>query len=188
LIVDFLLSKDGLRVAKVDLVMTGVRMGFGPGGFAARGADELSGEVHLALADLAKALARPELLDQVLGGVAGLARPEIGLVDGEEPGSIRLVGSVDAMGRRIPIRASTRVSIERNRLVFAATHLEGVPLLRSLPVQLFDLALPLSLPAGLEFTGVTTQPGHVVITFTGRDFTFGPATAPTVPAVPPVPK
>ena len=176
--VDFLISKDGLRLAQVDVAITGMRMAVGATGFVPRSADQLSGEVHIALADLARALARPELVDQVLGGVAGLARPDIELVNGEEPGSIRIVGSVEAMGRRIPIRASTRVSIDRNRLVFAATLIEGVPLLRALPVQLFDLALPLTLPAGLEFTGVTTRPGHVVIRFEGRDFQFTAAETP----------
>ncbi|MGN6609730.1 MAG: LmeA family phospholipid-binding protein [Jatrophihabitans sp.] len=172
MIVDFLISKDGLRLAEVDLRISGVRMAYGPTGFVPRSADLLHGEVHIALSDLARALARPEPVDQLLGGVAGLARPEINLVDGDEPGSIRVVGSVEVMGRRIPITAATRVSIVRNRLTFAATQLEGLPLLRSLPVQPFDLALPLTLPAGLEFTGVTTRPGHVVLTLEGRDYQF----------------
>lgn len=171
--IDFLISKDGLRVAELDLAITGVRMAFQAGEFVPRSADLLSGEVHLAFADLARALARPEVVDQLIGGIAGLARPELALVNGEEPGSVRLVGSVEAMGRRIPLRASTRVSIERNRLIFAASMIEGVPLLRALPLQLFDLALPLSPPAGLTFTGVTTRPGHVVLAFEGRDFVFG---------------
>jgi hypothetical protein len=171
-IIDFLISKEGLRIAKVNVQMTGIRMGRGPAGFVARGADQLTGTLHLSLGDLSAALARPEIVDQLLGGVAGLARPDVQLRNGEDEGSIRVIGSVEAMGRRIPIRASTRVSVQNNRLVLAATHLEGVPFLGSLPVQLFDIVLPLALPAGLEFTGVTTEPGHVVVAFEGQDLSF----------------
>jgi hypothetical protein len=171
-IIDFLLSKDGLRLAKVDLALSGVRMGRAGTAFAPQVVDEVTGEVHLALADLGRALARPEIVDQLVGGVAGLARAEIEMRDGEEPGTVRLVGSVEAMGRRVAVRASTRLSVDRDRLVFGATHLEGIPLLGSLPVQPFDLVLPLALPPGMHFTGVTTQPGIVVLAFAGRDVAF----------------
>jgi hypothetical protein len=171
-IIDFLISKEGLRIARVDLSMTGIRMARGPVGFVPQGADLLTGTIHLALGDLSAALARPEIVDQLLGGVAGIARPDIQFRNGEEDASIRIVGSVEAMGRRIPIRASTRVSVTKNRLVLAATHLEGLPLLGTLPVQLFDIVLPLTLPAGLIFTGVTTEPGHVVVAFEGKDVSF----------------
>lgn len=173
MIIDFLISKEGLRVAKVDVAMTGIRMAHGPAGFVPRGADQLTGAVHLALQDLSAALARPEIVDQLIGGVSGLARPDIELRNGEEEGSIRIVGSIETMGRRIPIRASTRVSVTRDRLVLAATHIEGLPIVGSVPVQLFDIVLPLTLPAGLTFTGVTTEPGHVVIAFEGQDVEFG---------------
>jgi hypothetical protein len=172
-IIDFLISKEGLRIAKVDVAMTGIRMTRGASGFVPRTADVLTGTVHLALSDMSAALARPEIVDQLLGGVSGLARPEITFHNGEDEGSIRIVGSVETMGRRIPIKASTRVSVTNNRLVLAATHLEGLPIIGSVPVQLFDIVLPLTLPAGLTFTGVTTEPGHVVIAFEGADVALG---------------
>jgi len=172
-IIDFLISKEGLRVAKVDMSMTGIRLAHGPHGFIPRTADVLTGAVHLSLTDLSGALARPEIIDQFLGGVAGLARPDIKLTNGEEEGSIRVTGSVETMGRSIPIKASTRVSVSGNRLVLAATHLEGLPLIGSVPLQLFDIVLPLSMPPGLNFTGVTTSPGHVVIAFEGSNIVIG---------------
>jgi hypothetical protein len=172
-IIDFLISKEGLRVAKVDISMSGIRLAHGPSGFVPRTADELTGAVHLSLHDLSNVLARPEIVDQFLGGVSGLARPDISLFNGEEEGSIRIVGSIETMGRRIPIKASTRVSVTGNKLVLAATHLEGLPIIGTVPVQLFDIVLPLSMPPGLNFTGVTTAPGHVVIAFSGTDIVIG---------------
>jgi len=174
-IIDFLFSKEGLRVAQVDVSMTGMRMGRGRSGFVPQGCDNLTGAVHLALADLSAALIRPEIIDQLLGGVSGIARPEISLVNGEEENSVRVVGSVETMGVRIPIRASTRVSVSNNRLVLAATQVEGLPILGRLPVQLFDIVLPLTLPAGLTFTGVSTAPGQVIVNFEGKDVQFAPA-------------
>ena len=70
--------------------------------------------------------------------------------------------------------ASTRISLTGNRLVLSATRLEGLPIFNSLPLQLLDLELPLNLPLGLTFTGVTTEPGCLLLGFEGSDVNFDP--------------
>jgi hypothetical protein len=170
-IIDYLLSKDGLRVAQVEVSMTGMRLTRGASGLVPRTADEVTGTLRLTLADLSAAVARPEIIDQILAGVPGIARPEITFENAED-GGVRIVGSVEAMGRRIPIRASTRVRVAKNRLIVSATHLEGLPVIGALLVQVLDLELPLNLPLGLSFTGVTTEPGCLVLGFEGHDLTF----------------
>ncbi|HEX3336458.1 MAG TPA: DUF2993 domain-containing protein [Jatrophihabitans sp.] len=168
MLIDYLFSKDGLRIAKVDVSISGVRLARGPGGLSPQTAESLTGALHLTLADLSAALARPEIVDQVLAGVPGIARPEITFVN-DEDGGIRIVGSVEAVGRRIPITATTRVRVSNNRLIVSATQLRGVPLLGALPMQLLDLELPISLPRGMTFTNVTTEPGSLVLHFEGHD-------------------
>ncbi|MEO9109292.1 MAG: DUF2993 domain-containing protein [Jatrophihabitantaceae bacterium] len=162
------MSKDGLRIDQVNVSLTGIRVTRGPGGFAPHSAERLEGTLRLSFSDITAALARPEILDQLLVGVAGIAKPEITLVNGKD-GGVKIVGSVEAFGRRIPIRASTRVRVENNLLLVSATHLEGLPLLRAIPLQLLDVVLPLKLPAGLAFTDVTTETGCFVLSFEGVD-------------------
>jgi hypothetical protein len=168
LIIDLLVSKDGLRLDEVDVTLTGVRVVRTPDGYAAQTADRLTGRLRLQFVDLAAALVRPELFDQLLGGVTGLAKPDVALVNGED-GGVRLVGSIEALGMRIPIRASTRVHVANNRLILTATQLEGLPMLRAIPLQLVDLVLPLAMPAGLTLTGVSTETGCFVLAFEGTD-------------------
>jgi len=174
-IIDLLMSRSGLRLDTVDVRLTGVRIVRGNGGFMARVAEHLEGSLRLDFADLTAALARPEMLDQLLAGVAGIARPEIQLVNGEN-GGVRIVGSVEALGRRIPLQASTRVRIEGNQVVVSATHLEGLPLIRMIPLQWLDLVLPLSLPVGIALTEVTTEEGHFKIGFEGFEVPLTPLT------------
>jgi hypothetical protein len=76
-IIDYLLSKDGLRLDEVDVTLAGVRLGRGPGGFVAQSASEITGTLRVTLADLSAAIARPEVIDQLLLGVPGIARPEV---------------------------------------------------------------------------------------------------------------
>lgn len=161
-----LMSKDGLRIDQVDISLIGIRLARGPGGFTPQFAERLEGTLQISFTDLTAALARPEILDQLLSGVAGIAKPEITLVNGRD-GGVKIVGSVEAFGRRIPITASTRVRVENNLLLVSATHLEGLPLLRAIPLQLLDVVLPLKLPAGLAFTDVTTETGCFVLSFEG---------------------
>lgn len=168
MIIDYLLSKDGLRVDHVDVSMSGIRLVRGPSGLVPHFADKLTGTLRLTLADLSAALARPEIVDQILGGVPGIARPEITFANGAD-GGIRIVGSVEALGRRIPITASTRVRVAKNRLVVSAIRLEGLPFLGAIPIQMLDLELPLNLAPGLTFTGVTTEPGCLILSFEGHD-------------------
>jgi hypothetical protein len=172
-IIDLLMSKDGLRLQSVDVKLSGVRVVRGNGGFMARVAERIDGSLRLYFDDLTAALARPEIVDQLMAGVAGLARPEITLANGEN-GSVRLIGSVEALGRRIPITTSTRVHIDGNRLVISATHLEGLPLLRAIPLQLLDLVLPLSLPQSIRLTEVTTAEGCFIVGFEGTDVPLTP--------------
>lgn len=175
MIIDLLMSRSGLRLDTVDVRLTGVRVVRGNGGFMARVAEDLEGSLRLHFADLTAALARPEVLDQLLAGVAGIARPEIKLVNGDN-GGVRIVGSVEALGRRIPLQASTRVHIEGNQVVVSATHLEGLPLIRMIPLQWLDLVLPLSLPVGIALTEVTTEEGCFKISFEGHDVPLTPLT------------
>ena len=77
--------------------------------------------------------------------------------------------SVEALGRRIPITAHTRVRVSNSRLVVSPMRIQGLPLIGSLPMQLPDLELPLGLPLGLVFTEVTTEPGMLVLRFEGKD-------------------
>lgn len=175
MIIDLLMSRSGLRLDTVDVRLTGVRIVRGNGGFMARVAEHLEGSLRLHFTDLTAALARPEVLDQLLAGVAGIARPEIKLVNGDN-GGVRIVGSVETLGRRIPLQASTRVHIEGNRVVVSATHLGGLPLIRMIPLQWLDLVLPLSLPEGIALTEVTTEEGCFKISFEGNDVPLTPLT------------
>lgn len=166
MIIDYFLSKDGLRVDRVDLALHGMRMARGDAGFVPQVADRITGTIRLTLADLSAALARPEIINQLLLGIPGIARPEVSLVNGED-GGLRLVGSVEALGRRIPLSASTRVHVANNKLVVSTIRLEGLPFLGALAVPTLELQLPLNLPLGLTFTDVTTEPGCVVLAFEG---------------------
>jgi hypothetical protein len=176
-IIDYLISKDGVRVDQVDVSFSGVRLGRGSAGFGPQSADEVTGTLRVTLADLSAALARPEIVNQLLAGVPGIARPEVTLANGED-GGIRIVGSVEALGRRIPITAATRIRVVKDRLVVSPVRLQGLPFLAALPLQLPDLELPISLPLGLTFTDVTTEPGCLVLHFAGHDLSFSPPAEP----------
>ena len=168
LIIDYLISKDGLRLHAVDVSMHGIRLVRGPSGLVPASAERVDGSLRLTLGDLSAALARPELVDQLFAGLPGIARPEL-TFDNDADGGIRITGSVEALGRRIPISASTRVRVANDRLVVAATSLEGLPLLKAIPVQLLDLELPIALPLGLRFTDVRSEEGALVLFFEGHD-------------------
>ncbi len=172
MIIEFLMSKDGLRVDNVDVSLHGIRFARSGGGLQPQLADEVTGAVRLTLADLAAAFARPEILNQLLAGVSGIARPEIGLSDAGD-GTIKLTGSIELMGRRFPLTAFTRLSINDNRVLVSATQLEGLPMLGSLTSRLPSVALPLTLPAGLEFTEVGCVDDAVVVGFAGTDVPLG---------------
>jgi hypothetical protein len=176
-IIDYLLSKDGLRLDQVDVSLHGVRLGRAARGFVAQTAAEISGTLRVTLADLSAAIARPEIVDQLLLGVPGIARPELSFVNGaadpDDPnGGIRIVGSVEALGRRIPITATTQVRVAADRFIVSPVRLEGLPLIGAFPIQLPDLEIPANLPLGLRFTGVTTEPGYILLTFSGTDVAF----------------
>ncbi len=168
MLIDYLISKDGLRLDHVELFVSGIQLGRGPNGFVAETAAEFTGTMRVLLTDLSAAIARPEVVDLLVAGVPGIARPEVTFANDPE-GGIQIVGSVEAMGRRIPITAHTRVRIANSRLVVSPTRIRGLPLIGSLPVQLPDLELPLGLPLGLQFTEVTTEPGCLLLRFEGRD-------------------
>jgi hypothetical protein len=180
MLIDYLISKDGLRVETVDVTVTGLRFARRPSGFVPRSAERLSGTFRVALTDLSAAIARREVIDVLLAGVPGIARPELSLAN-DDTGGIRIVGSVEAMGRRIPITAHTRVRIANSQLVVSPLRIEGLPLIGRLPVQMPDLEFPLNLPLGLRFTEVTTDPGHLLLRFEGEDVSFpdGNVMAPT---------
>jgi hypothetical protein len=187
-LIDYLISKDGLRLDSVEVTVSGLRLGRAAPGFVAETADEVHGTMRVLLADLSAAITRPEVVDLLIAGVPGLARPEVSLANDPE-GGIRIVGSVEAMGRRIPVTAHTRVRVANSRLVVSPMRLQGLPFIGSLPVQLPDLELPLGLPLGLRFTEVTTEPGCLVLRFEGRDVRLRdrPAEPPAPPAEPPKP-
>jgi len=170
-LIDYLISKDGLRLERVDIAISGLRLsrgGSGSSAFVAERADELSGTFRVLLTDLSAAIARPEVVDLLVAGIPGIARPEVAFAN-DPDGGIRIVGSVEALGRRIPITAHTRVRVSNRRLVVSPMRIQGLPLIGSLPVQLPDLELPLGLPLGLVFTEVTTEPGVLVLRFEGKD-------------------
>lgn len=171
MLIDYLISKEGLRLERVDIAVSGLQLRRGGGGgsaFVAERADELSGTFRVLLSDLSAAIARPEVVDLLVAGIPGVARPEVTFAN-DPDGGIRIVGSVEAMGRRIPITAHTRVRVSNSRLVVSPMRIQGLPFIGSLPVQLPDLELPLGLPLGLVFTEVTTEPGALVLRFEGRD-------------------
>ncbi len=171
MLIDYLLAKDGLRLDRVDVTMRGIRLARDGSGFGPQSAQEITGTLRVTLADLSAAIARPEIVNQLLLGVPGIARPELSFANGED-GGVKIVGSVEALGRRIPITASTRVRIGKRRLVVAPLRLEGLPLIGAFPLQLPELELPVNLPYGLTFTDVTTEPGALLLTFSGTDVTF----------------
>lgn len=168
MLIDYLLAKDGLRVDRVDISVSGARLAKDGSGLVPRSADRVEGTLRVTFSDLSAAIARPEIVNQLLAGVPGIARPELTLANGTA-GGVRIVGSVEALGRRIPITASSRVRIAKSRLVISPMRLDGLPLLGALPLQLPDLELPLTLPYGLAFTDVTTEPGFLVLAFEGTD-------------------
>lgn len=173
MIIDFLLSKDGLRIDNVDVRIVGVRFGKNTGsGLAPEIADYVDGTVRLAHVDLIAAFARPEILDQLLAGVSGIARPELTLTDADD-GGIKITGSIEIMGRRFPLTVFSRLSIQNNKVIISATQLEGLPMLSTLSSRLPSLALPLALPAGLKFTDVKTVPGAIVVSFSGTSVPLG---------------
>lgn len=165
---DFLISRAGIRIAALDVRVDGLRLARGTTAFAAQSAEHVSGTMTVALADLTAALARPEVLDQMVAGIAGLARPELALSDGVD-GGIRITGSVEVVGRRLPITAAARVRVENHRIVVSFGHLEGLPLLGLLSSRLPAFVVPVALPPDLAFTEVTTEPGGIVIGFAGDD-------------------
>lgn len=173
MLIDYLISKDGLRLDQVELSFSGVRLGRGANGFVPQSADQLTGTMRVTLADLSAAIARPEVVDLLVAGVPGIARPEVTFAN-DPKGGIRIVGSVEAMGRRIPITAHTRIRIANSRLVVSPMRIEGLPLIGSLPMQLPDLEVPLGLPLGLQFTEVTTEPGSLLLHFEGTDLDLAP--------------
>jgi hypothetical protein len=170
LLIDYLLSKDGLRLDEVEVTLHGVRLGRNGGGFVPQGADAIEGTLRVSLTDLSAAVARPEVIDQLLLGMPGIARPELSFVNGDD-GGVKIVGSVEALGRRIPITVSTRLRIAKRKFVVSPVRLEGLPFVGMLP-QLPDLEIPVNLPLGLAFDGVTTEPGYLVLTFSGSDVRF----------------
>jgi hypothetical protein len=173
-IIDYLLSKQGLRFEQVDVSLVGIRLARGKKGLVPQSASRITGTMRLTLADLSAAIARPEVVDTMLAGLPGIARPDIKFANGDN-GGIKIIGSVEAMGRRIPLTASTKVTVQGNRLVLSATRIEGLPILNALPLQLLDLELPLNLPLGLTFTSVTTEPGCLLLGFEGTDVDFDPS-------------
>ena len=180
---DFLISRAGIRIAAVDIQVSGLRLARGTTSFAAQSAERVTGTMTVGLADLTAALARPDMVDQLLGGFAGIARPELALSSGAD-GGIRIVGSVEVMGRRFPITAGAGVRVENHRIVVSFGHLEGLPLLSLLSSRLPAFVLPLTLPPDLAFTEVTTEPDGIVIGFAGTDVWLSddPRPAPPVAA------
>ncbi|MFN2559988.1 MAG: hypothetical protein ABR571_01665, partial [Jatrophihabitans sp.] len=86
MIIDYLISKDGLRLDQVDVSLNGIRLGRNRTGFVAQTADEVTGTLRVTLADLSAAIARPEVVNHLLGGVPGIDRPEITFANGEDGG------------------------------------------------------------------------------------------------------
>ena len=170
MLIDYLLSKDGLRLDNVDITLRGVKLGRDGRGFVAQTADAIEGVLRVSLADLSAAIARPEVVDQLLLGLPGIARPELGFVNGDD-GGVKIVGSVEALGRRIPITVSTRIRVAKKKFVVSPVRLEGLPFVGMLP-QLPDLEIPVNLPLGLAFHDVTTEPGYLLLTFSGSDVRF----------------
>ena len=173
MIIDYLLSKQGLRVEQADVSVSGLRFTRGKKGLVPHSASTITGSFRITLADLSAAIARPEVVNTLIAGIPGIARPEISFANGDD-GGVKIIGSVEAMGRRIPMTASTRIALTGNRLVLSATRLEGLPIFNALPLQLLNLELPLNLPLGLTFTGVTTEPGCLLLGFEGTDVEFNP--------------
>lgn len=80
------------------------------------------------------------------------------------------MGAVEMLGRRFPISTTTSLRVENGELIVSAGRIEGLPLIGALPVQPFDLVLPLRSPAGMTFTGVSTAPGEVLLEIQGTNF------------------
>ena len=177
---DFLISRAGIRVDALDVQVSGLRLARGATSFVAQSAERVTGTMTLGLADLTAALARPEVVDQLIGGIAGIARPELELADGDD-GGIKIIGSVEVVGRRFPISAGARVRVENHRIVVSFGHLDGLPLLGLLSSRLPSFVLPLALPPDMTFTGVTTKPGGIVVGFEGSDVWLSSDPRPVVP-------
>ena len=84
MIIDYLLSKDGLRLDQVDVSLTGLRVTRDASGFVARSAEQITGTLRVSLTDLSAAIARPEIVDQMLGAVPGIARPQVAFANSDD--------------------------------------------------------------------------------------------------------
>lgn len=168
----FLFSDDGIRIAKADVILSGIALTSGPHGYQPSFAEIIEGTLLFTFADLKAAFARPEFAKHVLSGVSGVVRPDFSFSDGGD-NRLRVTGSIDFLGRRFQLSASSRVRIEGRRLVVSAAQVEGLPMLGAIPVQVMDFSLPLSMPEGTALTGVTVVPDGLLVKFEGKDKKLG---------------
>lgn len=169
--IDGVLPTEAFYADRVELTLRRVRMERSGVGLVPAVAEQVSGVIHLTFADLAAFLRQPEFLRSVLAGIDSVARLDVSVANGDD-GALRLTGAVEVLGMRFPISGTANLRIDGGKLVVSAGAIEGLPFIGSLPVQPFDLVLPLSSPGGMTFTGVSTAPGEVLLAFSGSDFTL----------------
>src|SRR5947199_10671139 len=108
MIIDGVLTADAFYADRIEMTLGRVRMERVGGRFAPIAAEEVSGVLHLAFADLTALLRRPEFLKTLMAGVDAVARIDLSLANGTD-GALLLTGAVEVLGMRAPI--STRTSL-----------------------------------------------------------------------------
>ncbi len=167
--IDGVLPAEAFYADRVEMTLRRVRMERSGARLVPAVAEQVSGVIHLSFADVATFLRQPEFLRSVMAGIDSVARLDVSLANGDD-GALRLTGAVEVLGMRFPISGTASLRIDGGKLVVSAGAIEGLPFIGSLPVQPFDLVLPLSSPGGMTFTGVSTAPGEVLLEFSGSDF------------------
>lgn len=169
MIIEYVLAEEGLYLDEIELTLDRVRMEWQDGRFAPAVAERISGVIHLSFADLAAIFRQPNIIKGLRSGIDAIAHVDLSLANATD-GGMKLVGTVDVLGLRIPISTATNLRIEDGKLIISAGKLEGLPLIGALPFQPLDLVLPLVSPMGMRFTGVSTAPGEILLEIAGTDF------------------
>src|SRR5688500_17023700 len=153
--IDGVLPTEAFYADRVEMTLRRVRLERSGARLVPAVAEQVIGVIHLSFADLASFLRQPEFLRSVLSVIDSVALLDVSLANGDDSAQ-RRAGAVEDQGMRYPITGTASLRTDGGKMVVSAGAIEGLPFIGSLPVQPFDLVLPLSSPGGMTFTGVST--------------------------------